>query len=47
VKEIEVTKQLWIPMAATQSQISTLKGRDHSVDLGVDAKVMLEWILGI
>jgi hypothetical protein len=24
----------------------TLKGRDHSEDIGVDGKVILEWILG-
>jgi len=23
-----------------------LKGRDHSKDLGVDGKVILEWVLG-
>jgi hypothetical protein len=23
-----------------------LKGRDHSEDLGVDEKIILEWILG-
>jgi hypothetical protein len=23
-----------------------LKGRDHSEDLGVDGKIILEWILG-
>jgi hypothetical protein len=24
----------------------TLKGRDHSEDLGIDGKIILEWILG-
>jgi hypothetical protein len=24
-----------------------LKGRDHSEDLGIDEKIILEWILGI
>jgi hypothetical protein len=26
--------------------LENLKGRDHLVDLGVDGKVILEWILG-
>jgi hypothetical protein len=25
--------------------LENLKGRDHSEDLGVDGKIMLEWIL--
>jgi len=26
--------------------IENLKGREHSEDLGVDGKIILEWILG-
>jgi hypothetical protein len=26
--------------------VENLKGRDHSEDLGVDGKIILEWILG-
>jgi hypothetical protein len=26
--------------------LENLKGRDHSEDLGVDGKIILEWILG-
>jgi hypothetical protein len=26
--------------------MQNLKGKDHSEDLGVDVKVILEWILG-
>jgi hypothetical protein len=26
--------------------LKNLKGRDHSDDLGVDGKILLEWILG-
>jgi hypothetical protein len=31
-----------------QNKISVgkLKGRDHSEDLGVDGKIMLQWMLG-
>jgi hypothetical protein len=27
--------------------VENLKGRDHSEDLRVDGKIILEWILGI
>jgi hypothetical protein len=27
--------------------IGNLKGRDHSDDVGVDRKIILEWILGM
>jgi hypothetical protein len=27
--------------------LENLKGRDHSEDLGVDGKIILEWILGV
>jgi len=30
----------------TQFWFENLKGRDHSEDLGIDGKVILEWILG-
>jgi hypothetical protein len=26
--------------------LENLKGRDHSEDLGIDGKIILEWILG-
>jgi hypothetical protein len=30
----------------TELSSEKLKGRDHSEDLGVDGKIILEWILG-
>jgi hypothetical protein len=30
----------------TDFWLNNLKGRDHSEDLGVDEKIILEWILG-
>jgi len=30
----------------TKFRSESLKGRDHSQDLGIDGKVILEWILG-
>jgi hypothetical protein len=30
----------------TEYWFEKLKGRDHSEDLGVDGKIILEWILG-
>jgi hypothetical protein len=26
--------------------LETVKGRDHSEDLGIDGKIILEWMLG-
>jgi hypothetical protein len=30
----------------TEFRSENLKGRDHSEDLGVDGRIILEWILG-
>jgi len=30
----------------TQFWSTNVKGRDHSEDIGVDGKIILEWILG-
>jgi hypothetical protein len=30
----------------TRYRLENLKGRHHSEDLGVDGKIILEWILG-
>jgi hypothetical protein len=30
----------------TKYWLENLKGRDHSEDLGVDERIILEWILG-
>jgi hypothetical protein len=30
----------------TKFWLETLKGRDHLEDLGIDRKIILEWILG-
>jgi hypothetical protein len=30
----------------TKFSLENLKGRDHSEDLGVDGKIILEWTLG-
>jgi hypothetical protein len=27
--------------------LENMKGRDHSEDLGIDGKIILEWVLGI
>jgi hypothetical protein len=31
---------------AKKNWLENLKGRDHSKDLGVDVRIILEWILG-
>jgi hypothetical protein len=33
-------------MLSSTANFQNLKGRDHSKDLGVDGRIILEWILG-